>query len=470
MAWEVWINTQMDPAAPYDAVLGVEERDRNHQPVGRRGACCFSYDGAVYIFQGLEDNFLSPSSDVEKTLCRFLLKEGRWNLGVKTKTAINATVSGSCCCLLGDEGQQYLVTFGGWKSGLRVADVHMLDLNEMNWTNCKINNPAEGPFMKDKAGMIPYGNDMVCVIGGYGYPSVHHIQRGVYHGQRGAQYFWDHQSGLCWTNEVHLFCFKSGRWITPQISGRGPPPCAAFALTMADSCRAVLFGGRQVNKRVNDLYILHLDSWDWEGVFLKSSPIEPWPSERSFHSMCSLVETPYVSTVAHQTSTSQRIDWLPCTPPDLSPSSASSPLRLRPRLLLLWGMDNEGDPVPDCWILELDPITWKRVSIPAVSVCQPRLWHVAGVWHPTPAEAHIVVFGGTKGNLYSEIAVETVSDTVVFLCGVPTLYSLCVSHLALLPDSALDMLQTVLPKHIAHNIVLQATAKKQTYCFPFVNL
>lgn len=451
-----------------------------YQPVGRRGACCFSRDGAIYILQGHEDSFPPPSYDVEKTLCRFLLKEGKWDFEIKTKTGISSAVSGSCCCLSGDGEHQYLVTFGGWKSGRRVADVHMLDLKEMQWTKCGVNNPAEGPFLKDKAGMVPYGDDMVCVIGGYGYPSEHHIHSGVYHGQKGAQYYWDHVNDLCWTNEVHLFCFKTGMWITPQISGQGPPPCAAFTFTMADSCRAVLFGGRQVNRRVNDLYMLYLDDWHWEGVFLKSSPTEPWPSERSFHTMCSLVETSFVSSVfSHQRSSSaplptsapRRIDWLPCTPPNLSSSCTSS--TLRPRLLLLWGMDNEGDPVPDCWTLELDPITWKKVTVPAISVCQPRLWHVAGVWHPTPSEAHVVVFGGTKDNIYSATTLDvcrTVNNTVVFLCGVPTLHTLCVNFLALLPETALAELPSILPEHIARTIVQQATAIRHSHHFPFIKL
>ena len=52
------------------------------------------------------------------------------------------------------------------------------------------------------------------------------------------------------------------------MTGQRPSPCAAFTLTMVDSCRAVLFGGRQIERRVNHLYILNLDSWvrgGWEG-------------------------------------------------------------------------------------------------------------------------------------------------------------------------------------------------------------
>ena len=449
---------------------GADETD--HQPAGRRGACCFAHDGAVYILQGHEDHFIPTSHDVEKSLHRFLLKEGRWDSETtEVKDGISSKLSGACSCLVGDQGQQILAVFGGWNEGLRIADMHILRLNEMRWTKCEISNPGEGPFLKDKAGMVPYGNNMACVVGGYGYPSRHHIHDGVYHGQEGAKYHWDYHNGLCWTNEVHLFNFDSGKWITPEISGQGPPPCAAFTLTMADTCRAVLFGGRQVSMRVNQLYILRLDTWHWEGVFLKSSPDEPWPSDRSFHTMCSLMDTSHVPPVSSTTATThaspfpaQKFDWLPCLPPDLSP--ACNFPSLRPCLLLLWGMDNGGQPVADCWTLQLDPISWKRVVIPPVDVCKPRLWHVADVWHPTPAEAQVVVFGGTKGSLYNEPLLDItrgVNDTIVFISGVPTLYTLCVNHLALLPDSALTKLSPLLPTHVRKQIVEQATAAKHPH-------
>ena len=440
------------------------------QPGGRRGACCFSHNGAVYILDGYEGNF--PSS-VDSKLYRFILREGRWDTVMTTSTVRNCAVSGACCCVLGDGNYNYLMTFGGWKAGERVADLHTLDLNDFAWKKCSVINPAEGPFLKDKAGMIPYGNDMVCVIGGYGYPSQHHIWNGVYHGQKGAQYFWDNYHDLCWTNEVHLFHFPLGKWITPEMSGQRPPPCAAFSLTMADSCRAILFGGRQREMRVNSLYILHLDTWQWERV-LGASPHELWPSARSFHTMCSLVSPSHVSEQVHSTSFSQthtkRCDWLPCPPPDLLPCHPY-PL-LRPRLLLLWGMDNGGDPVPDCWMLELDPIAWKRVSIPPTEQCRPRLWHVCGACHPTPAEGEMVVFGGSKRNIFIEQHPNThsVNDTVVLAFGVSTLYSLCMRYLSKLPKPVIEMFPSVLPKYIAQQIAEQATANTHYDNFSLLRL
>lgn len=435
------------------------------QPAGRRGACCFSHDGAVYVFQGYEGGF--PFL-VEHLLYRFVLGEGRWEAVVPSSVGVSSATSGACCCLLDDRNNERVVTFGGWSAGERVADVRTLDLRKVAWSKCCVVNPAEGPLMKDKAGIIPYGSDMVCVVGGYGYPSEQLVLAGLYHSQAGAQYHWDHTNGLCWTNEVHLFQLSTGKWISPQISGQSPPPCAAFSLTMADSCRAVLFGGRHREMRVNHVYILHLDSWHWEGAFLPSSPAEPWPSARSFHTTCSLTEHSLIRSSSHHLSRSKtRFNWLPCAPPDLLPSCSSS--TLRPRLLIMWGMDNNGDPVPDCWILELDPITWRRVAIPDTVNCQPRLWHVAGVYHPTPTKANVVVFGGSKRNLFTELG-ESISDTVVFECGVSSLYSLCVYYLSLLPDSVLAALPSVIPTHIVREIEQQVMANRNYCHFPPIKL
>lgn len=452
----------------------VSSEVAGYQPAGRRGACCFTYDGAVYVLQGHKSIFLY---DEENKIHRFLLREGKWETIALPQAVMGSYASGSCCCVVGErEQEQYLTVFGGWVAGHRKADVHTLNLSNMNWKKCGIANPGEGPFLKDKAGIIPYGSDMVCVVGGYGYPSWHHVsENGVYQGQKGAKYHWDHHNGLCWTNEVHLFHFASERWITPEISGQGPPPCAAFTLTMADTYRAVLFGGRQVHMRVNHVYVLRLDTWHWEGVILKSSPDEPWPSNRSFHTMCSLVEPSFVSSAPTSTSplsfAPKRFDWLPCIPPDLRPSY-SVPL-LRPRLLALWGMDNDGEPVSDCWILELDPVSWVKVEIPDVECCRPRLWHVAGVWHPTQNEAQIVVFGGSRKNLFSGADPDDcscINDTVVFLCGVPSLYSICVSLLAQMSHAALSMLPSVLPMRVAEQIVERATANKQFRHFTHIRI
>lgn len=84
----------------------------------------------------------------------------------------------------------------------------------------------------------------------------------------------------------------------------------------------VVFGGRQMEGRVNELHILNMQNWvsnillkltsvapsqlsdlpqHWSGAIIASSPNEPWPSSRSFHVACSLVDPACVKcpTIQH---------------------------------------------------------------------------------------------------------------------------------------------------------------------------
>ena len=124
--------------------------------------------------------------------------------GLPSSSNMPQAVSGVCCVVMND----HLYTFGGWAPGAyRTADVHELDFQTLNWQLLKSTNPGEGPFLKDKAGMVSYGKEMLCIFGGYGYPSEAHIVSGVYHLQKGAAYHWDENSlhRFCWTNELHVF-------------------------------------------------------------------------------------------------------------------------------------------------------------------------------------------------------------------------------------------------------------------------
>ena len=39
-----------------------------------------------------------------------------------------------------------------------------------------------------------------------------------------------------------------------------PPPCSGFSFTMVDSHRAMLFGGKQEEHRVSDIYMFDFDT------------------------------------------------------------------------------------------------------------------------------------------------------------------------------------------------------------------
>lgn len=65
---------------------------------------------------------------------------------------------------------------------------------------------------------------------------------------------------------------STGVWISPETTGSRPPPCAAFTFTRVDPYRVVVFGGRQMEGRVNELHILNMENWvsnilKWCGSF-----------------------------------------------------------------------------------------------------------------------------------------------------------------------------------------------------------
>lgn len=113
----------------------------------------------------------------------------------------------------------------------------------------------------------------------------------------------------------------------------------------------------------------------WSGVILPSGPDCPWPPKRSFHAACPLVD-PNCSHFSHTSpdppSSERKHPWLPCLAPDLSSGGdhvggcgdhvGGCGGDVDPKLLVLWGMDNDGDPINDAWILNVNTLTWKKVS------------------------------------------------------------------------------------------------------------
>lgn len=63
------------------------------------------------------------------------------------------------------------------------------------------------------------------------------------------------------------------------------------------------------------------------------------------------------------------MDWLPCVPPDLTPPPEEC--HQEPRMFVLWGMNNDADPLSDAWILNITSLTWKEVQ--DCVTCIPRV-------------------------------------------------------------------------------------------------
>ena len=164
---------------------------------------------------------------------------------------------GACCTML--DGKMYC--FGSWMLGECTASVFELDMENMTWQTLVPETNDNLPLLKNKAGMVAYGSEMLLVFGGYGYPMMGQPL------QPGASYATEDDRLTLgwpvfgWTNEMHLFHIKEKAWIVPQTTGTRPPPCAAFSINKIDSHRVAVFGGRQREGRVSELHILDMADW-----------------------------------------------------------------------------------------------------------------------------------------------------------------------------------------------------------------
>ena len=77
----------------------------------------------------------------------------------------------------------------------------------------------------------------------------------------------------------------------------------------------------------------------WSGPITQSVNIDPWPEARSFHTAVCLHDPVQVSSIGHH------------------------------QLLVLWGMDQQAEPLNDVWLLDIDQLLWKQVSLTPYLIC-----------------------------------------------------------------------------------------------------
>ncbi len=186
-----------------------------------------------------------------------------WNL-LPTTGPIPHGKSGGCSVCVGG----FMYTFGGYVGGDVDVDVDVdgfsytndmskLGLDTLQWT--EIQSSGSPPMKKFASGLVCVNERTLCCFGGFGIGPT------------------QPKSSLCdWTNELHFFDTENGNgnypycillslftspgvWSSPKIKGEKPSPCAGFTFTKVDQHRAVLFGGRHLdrNLRVNDVYLFN---------------------------------------------------------------------------------------------------------------------------------------------------------------------------------------------------------------------
>ena len=183
-------------------------------PIGSRGGCSFVHENCFYLYGGYKSGQNPRVPRVDSDLWCLDLQSCSWSVkacSVEKPSASKPSslaqalrkkvLTGASCAVTG--GRLYV--FGGWSVGMRNAEVWELELSSGTWRELQPveAEEAEGPLCKDKAGMVAYGEEMLCVFGGYGYPNRYRLQRGALLGRPRVHWHHSHAPNIseqgCWT-------------------------------------------------------------------------------------------------------------------------------------------------------------------------------------------------------------------------------------------------------------------------------
>ena len=90
--------------------------------------------------------------------------------------------------------------FAVWRSVKGIPNIHQLNLNSYAWSDVNQINADTRPLCKAGSGIVGYGEEMLYVMGGYGYlAAVRNFQQ-----QLGSTFLRD-EGDAGWTNEIHIF-------------------------------------------------------------------------------------------------------------------------------------------------------------------------------------------------------------------------------------------------------------------------
>lgn len=240
----------------------------------------------------------------------------------------------------------HLYMFGGFSQEGSLRTLHRLNLSNLKWQYLK----PEGmlPLACDKSVCWSYGGRFYLFAG---YGRAHDSTEWNVDSSRqiGFQFIldtsshWHYRRG--WNNQFACYDPETNRWQWPHCTGQIPVARAAHAVAMIGT-KVYIFGGRNGNDRLNDMYELDMERFEWRQLMMNDSqhPI----SGRSWHS--------------------------------LTPISNDS-------LILYGGFSTSNKPLNDCWLYNTCTNQWKQIELPYQ---KPRLWHTAIL----SSYGEVLIFGG----------------------------------------------------------------------------
>ncbi|XP_029937914.1 kelch domain-containing protein 2 [Myripristis murdjan] len=321
------------------------------------------------------------------------MESGVWTKHI-TGGNLHTSMSGSCGVCV--DGVLYL--FGGHHARGNTNRIYRLHLRapSLVWeemTDLK----GVPPSCKDKLGCWVQ-KDRLIFFGGYGTAAQGH--RGTFEYDESSSFVWDNP-GRGWNNHIHILDLETSTWSQPITKGNTPSPRAAHACATLGN-RGYVFGGRYKNYRLNDLYYIDLDTWEWHEM----SVPQQGPVGRSWHSF---------------------------TP--VSPD----------HIFLFGGFTTDRETLSDAWLYCVSKNEWKPFKHSHME--SPRLWHTAC----SGPDGEVFVFGGCANNLLSHQRAAHSNELLIFNVQPKSLVRFCMDA-ALQHRERLASCWDCLPKHLLHSL------------------
>ncbi|XP_070605080.1 kelch domain-containing protein 2 [Erythrolamprus reginae] len=354
------------------------------------GKCMFVWGGYKNAkVRGIYDFYL-PRDEI----WIYNMETERWTKH-RTTGEVPPAMSGSCAVCM----DRVLYLFGGHHDCGNTNKLYMLNSRSNDGVLKWIRVDCQGipPSSKDKLGVWVYRNKLIF-FGGYGYyPDVEQV--GTFEFDESS--FWNSGLPRGWNNHVHVLDAESFTWSQPVTTGKSPSPRAAHGCAAVGN-RGYVFGGRYQDTRMNDLYFLNLETWEWQEIVVQGI----CPVGRSWHSL---------TTISSD------------------------------HLFLFGGFTTDKQPLSDAWIYCISKNEWIQFEHNYLE--KPRLWHTAC----SSDEGEVIVFGGCASNLLAHHKAEHSNEILVFSLQPKSLARLCLETVMCFKE-ILSSSWHCLPKHLLHRL------------------
>uniref|UniRef100_A0A670HL41 Kelch domain containing 2 n=1 Tax=Podarcis muralis TaxID=64176 RepID=A0A670HL41_PODMU len=385
------------------------EHLENGSPAERSGHVAVSDGQCMFVWGGYKNaqvrgfyDFYLPRDEI----WIYNMETGRWT---KHRTAgdVPPSMSGSCAVCM----DRVLYLFGGHHARGNTNKFYMLNSRSsdkvLQWV--RVECQGTPPSSKDKLGVWVYRNKLIF-FGGYGYYP---------EGEQIGRFEFD----------------ETSFW------GKSPSPRAAHACATVGN-RGYVFGGRYRESRMNDLYSLNLDKWEWHEIITQGI----CPVGRSWHSLTP-VSSDHLFLFGGFTTDKQPLNFLPALDHmelgwhldmmciGLWPS-AGNKLHLLSRALASAG---------DAWIYCISKNEWIQFEHNYSE--KPRLWHTACA----SDEGEVIVFGGCANNLLAHHKAAHSNEILVFSLQPKSLVRLCLEAIMCFKEILANSWHC-LPKHLLHSL------------------